>query len=191
MKKILLILLLVPQVIFSDNNSNRYGVESGYYEMESENFYGKSKSIIYFQDYGNKIKTESEGLGFKMTIIVNGNKTITLNHVDKTYFEDISDEYGSKIVSEEQYLAEGELIGEEVIAGKLCKIIRNIDVDNTEIKIWIWKNIVFRQEINTSEADYKTSSEIVEIDFKKEISSDVFEIPRGYTKNQIDLQSIF
>lgn len=190
MKKILILLALLPAIIFASGNE-LYKVKSGYYIMDSKSSYGNSVTTVYFDDYGSKLRSETTGNGMIMTIIINGNISYTLNHSNKTYTEDLDTDDSDNIATLEDYKEYGEVIGKENILGKPCDIIKTIDEDNTTMKTWIWNNITLKQEISSPEMQGKMVSEVTTLELNKKIPKSKFEVPSNYKKMEINWDGLF
>ncbi len=94
--------------------------------MESTSMMGTQKTVVYFDNYGAKLRSETTGGGIDLTIITDGSIFYTLNHTNKTYTEaSSSDDFDSS--STESDFEEMGKIAVDIIANKkkdYPKIIR-------------------------------------------------------------------
>jgi hypothetical protein len=202
MKKIVLVLLLIA-ISISAQNYKRYQFKSGKVVYQSSGSMSGTE-ILYFDNYGllelKETKNTIEIMGMKQEINTDvimkdrwvysiDKKTNTASKVENpiyTMFPNGID--GNKVGIEMMEKVGGKKIGTESVNGKDCEIW---EIEKLKSKVWIWKSIPIKTEINIMGMDIKQIATSVEVDI--EISPNKFNLPSGVkikNMDNIDLNSI-
>jgi len=168
----------------------RFPVESGSYTMVDSLGHGMViNSIVFFKGYGARINMQIQGSGKTKIIIFMNNHAYHLHLHTRTYVVDEQlynlqlGDPGDPIqfTVKKDAFRDWKLLGEEEVAGKLCKIYYFKD-DNIEKTSWVWENIVFKS-LSISRNDYpaqnRSSSSILSFDDNPP-RENYFEIPKGF-----------
>ena len=202
MKRLLLILLAITFTV-SAQEYKRYQFKSGKIIYESGGSMTGTETL-YFDDYGmleTKItKTTLDMMGIKQEtnakvimkdrwIYSIDEKTNTANKVENPMYKMFPDGIDAdKVGSEMMEKMGGKKIGEETINGKECEIW---EIKKLMSKVWVWKSLPIKTEINIMEINITQIATSVETDI--DIPSDIFGLPKGIKINEakeIDLNNL-
>lgn len=154
--------------------------------MKAAGYEGVGKSIVYFDDYGNKERKDSydEEGNLKETFFSDGKTLYLLIHKNKAAFNRGSAYRGTEfkfdwneIPSKDKESGKAKKAANETIAGKDCEVF-HYGNDQADSKYAGWKNICLYTEVVSS----GTSSIIKAVEIKEgPVPAEMFAIPAGYT----------
>ena len=190
MKKILLfsILLSIFIILNAQNETELYQIKSGKFITETISNEMNMTTTIFFQDYGKKMYSETDmitknnetEIHNKIGTIVDGNTITQIFFNSKSYitmtdnenYEE--DEYDD---DEEDYFVPENIVGEEVIMNRKCKIYQTEDA-----KIWLWKGMTLKHEV--VDEGIKIVTTIKEINENYKVPNSKFQVPEGFIKQE-------
>lgn len=201
MKKLILIIFIISTAIFAQD-FKRYEFKSGKVVFESSGSITGTETM-YFDDYGmlevKSTKATLEMMGIKQVtdtkVIMDGKWIYTLdnNSGEATKMENplysMFPQGGDleKVGEEMMTNMGGKKIGTETLLGKKCEIW---EIKKLMSKIWIWKSIPIKSEINMMGMNITSIATSVEVDIP--VSPNEFKIPEGveFKDMNIDINSL-
>jgi len=201
MKKLIFILLVVS-VIISAQDFKRYEFESGKVTYKTSGSM-QGTETMYFDDYGmlevKNTKATLEMMGIKQVtdtkVIMDGKWIYTLdnnsgdaNKMENPLYSMFPDGADLEKVGEEMMLnMGGKKIGTETLLGKKCDIW---EIKKLMSKVWVWKSIPIKSEVNMMGMNIIQIATSVEVDI--DVPSNVFKIPEGveFKDLNLDINSI-
>jgi len=188
MKKLILILLVVSTVI-SAQDFKRYQFKSGKVQYESTGSMSGTETM-YFDNYGmlevKETKATLEMMGIKQVtdtkVIMDGKWIYTLdnnsgeaNKMENPLYSMFPEGGDLEKIGEEMMLnMGGKKIGTETLLGKECDIW---EIKKLMSKVWVWKSIPIKSEVNMMGMNITQIATSVEVDIS--VSPDKFKIPEG------------
>ncbi|MBU0476169.1 MAG: hypothetical protein KKF62_18640 [Bacteroidetes bacterium] len=197
MSFVLFALLIIVSTTFSQN-FKRYQFKSGKVVYQSSGAMVGTETM-YFDNYGmlevKNTKVAMEIMGIKQEtdskVIMDGNWVYSIDNITKAankmenpLFAMFPKGTDIEKVGEEMMInLGGKKIGTETIIGKSCDIW---EVEQMMSKIWIWKSIPIKTEVNMMGMNITQIATSVEVDIK--VSPDEFKLPEGV--NIQDMETI-
>ncbi len=202
MKKTLFLLLIIS-VVISAQDFKRYQFKSGKVKYKTSGSM-KGTETMYFDNYGmlelKETKATLEMMGIKQVTdartIMNGKWVYTIdnnsgkaNKVENPLYSMFPEGGNLEKVGEEMMKnMGGKKIGSETLLGKKCDIW---EIQKLMSKVWVWKSIPIKSEVNMMGMNITQIATSVEVDIK--ISADKFKIPEGVEfkdMGNIDINSL-
>ncbi len=188
MKKFVFILLLVS-ITISAQDFKRYEFKSGKVVYQSTGSMTGSETM-YFDNYGmlevKKTKATLEMMGIKQVtdtkVIMDGKWVYTIdnnsgeaNKMENPLYSMFPEGRDLEKVGEQLMInMGGKKIGTETLLDKKCEIW---EIKKLMSKVWVWKSIPIKSEINMMGMKITQLATSVEVDI--EVSADKFKIPEG------------
>ncbi|MBK9247436.1 MAG: hypothetical protein IPM69_04820 [Ignavibacteria bacterium] len=175
--------------------ARKYGIKSGILTMDLEIIGANSsmKTIVYFDDYGNRESSET----FSLTKLENGQSfkahVMAYNIDGYQYQVDFDNKTAMRFTYNPQAMSGGfsyatmtdkmkkdykvTKVGTEVILGKVCD---NYTMDSPDVKgrFSVWKNITFK--LHTVSGGFTTNVIAKKFEENVPIPQDKFEVPSGF-----------
>ena len=201
MKKLIFILLVVS-VTISAQDFKRYEFKSGKVTYQTTGSM-QGTETMYFDNYGmlevKNTKATLEMMGIKQVtdtkVIMDGKWIYTLdnnsgdaNKMENPLYSMFPDGGDLEKVGEEMMTnMGGKKIGTETLLGKKCDIW---EIKKLMSKIWVWKSIPIKSEINMMGMNITSIAISVEVDIP--VSPNEFKIPEGveFKEMNIDINSL-
>jgi hypothetical protein len=202
MKKLLFISLILS-IVISAQDFKRYEFKSGKVVYQSTGSMTGTETM-YFDNYGmlevKNTKATLEMMGIKQvsdTKVIMNNKfvyTIDNNSGEATKMENplysmFPEGTDLEKVGEEMMKNMGGIkIGTETVSGKDCEIW---EIKKLMSKVWVWKSIPIKSEVNMMGLKITQIATSVEVDI--DVSADEFKIPEGVEfkdMGKIDMNSL-
>lgn len=170
----------------------RYPFKSAIIEQKSIGTIGDSEAPgrmlkkTYVDDYGTKESAETEMYDFDelishvLEILTPAGKHVLLvDLTENTASYTSEEEIIGIVISKPEDLKDYKKVGEETVAGKLCKVYQSEPQEpgNVVDIQWIWQDIVLRRVIVNE--IMSTGFEITSIELNVPIPPEKFEIPKG------------
>ena len=188
MKKLILISLLFS-ITVSAQDFKRYEFKSGKVVYQSTGSMNGAETM-YFDNYGmlevKNTKATLEMMGIKQVtdtkVIMDGKWIYTLdnnsgeaNKMENPLYSMFPDGGDLEKVGEEMMInMGGKKIGTESLLGKECDIW---EIEKLMSKVWVWKSIPLKSEVNMMGMNITQIATNVEVDI--DVSADKFKIPEG------------
>ena len=202
MKKFVFILLLVS-ITLSAQDFKRYEFKSGKVVYQSTGSMTGSETM-YFDNYGmlevKKTKATLEMMGIKQVtdtkVIMDGKWVYTIdnnsgeaNKMENPLYSMFPEGGDLEKVGEQLMInMGGKKIGTETLLDKKCEIW---EIKKLMSKVWVWKSIPIKSEINMMGMKITQLATSVEVDIK--VSPNEFKLPAGVEfkeTNSIDINSL-
>ena len=185
-----------------------YGVKSGVYTMSMDMMGQEMVTEYYFDDYGKKTATVSEGGGMMMMGGDQGGKTRTImvegvqyrvNDAEKTAtkmpdFGGFGGGFGgqqqinwNKLTDEVKKANNIKELGKETIAGKECtKYSMTMDMmgNSMEQTIWIYKGITLKTSMQSEMGEFGQACKKFE---EKAVEASMFTLPANYKVEEFQM----
>ncbi len=202
MKKLILISLIFT-IVISAQDFKRYEFKSGKVKYTSTGSMTGTETM-YFDNYGmlelKETKATLEMMGIKQVTdtktIMNGKWVYTIdknsgeaNKVENPLYSMFPKGGDLEKVGEEMMInMGGKKIGTETLLGKKCGIW---EIKKLMSKVWVWKSIPLKSEVNMMGMNITQIATSVEVDIN--VSADKFKIPEGVEfkdVGKVDLNSL-